>query len=245
MGHQLVATRPMEVIALDFLEIQVNRRNGFKYVLLIVDKLTRVCVCVPTRNATAATAARILCERWLAFFPEPAFVITDGGPHFSANLFREIATIRGFSHHITTPYSQWANGGVERMNKHFVRRLTALLNSRGCAWSEWPAWVPAIQEVMNKRLCVVSRGGVTPMQLLMGQEPRQALNYVAWMGVEADIRDFADPAQIEAALQGIHNELPLLWERAVQAQRHKRNQRRMRPGLTIPRINLGDLVLVA
>ena len=61
---------------------------------------------VPTRDQTAATAGRILCERWLAFFPEPTFIISDGGPHFTASLFTEIANIRGFDHHIVAPYAQ-------------------------------------------------------------------------------------------------------------------------------------------
>ena len=36
-GHQLLATKPMEVIALDFMSIRTNRRGGFKHILVIVD----------------------------------------------------------------------------------------------------------------------------------------------------------------------------------------------------------------
>ena len=39
--------------------------------------------------------------------------------------------------------------------------------------------------------------------------------------------------------------LPLLWAEAVQAQNKRRGARRVRPGVTVPRINIGDLVLVA
>ena len=135
-GHRLLATKPMEVIALDFMSIRTNRRGGFKHILVIVNQLTRICVLVPTRDQTAATAARILCERCLTFFPEPTFIISDGGPHFTANLFHEIAQIRGVNHHIVTPYSQWANGGVERLNKVIEDKLAAILNSRNDPWTE-------------------------------------------------------------------------------------------------------------
>jgi len=178
-GHQLTATRPMEVIAADFMSIRANRHSGYKHVFIVVDQLTRICICVATKDATAITAARILTDRWLAIFPEPVFLITDGGPHFTATLFREIANIRGFNHHIVAPYSQWANGGVERLNQHFANRLKALVNARSADWTEWPAYVPAIQEVMNKRLAVRDRGGKTPLELLMGIAPREALSYVA------------------------------------------------------------------
>ena len=33
MGHQLLATKPMEVIALDFMSIRTNKRGGFKHIL--------------------------------------------------------------------------------------------------------------------------------------------------------------------------------------------------------------------
>ena len=244
-GHQLTATRPMEVVAIDFLAIRANRHSGYKYVLIIVCQLTRICVCVATKDATALTAARIFTDRWLAIFPEPVFVITDGGPHFKATLFREIAQIRGFNHHIVAPYSQWANGGVERLNQHFTNRLKALLNARSADWTDWPAFVPAIQEVMNKRLAIRDRGGKTPLELLTGVEPRQALSYVAWLGVNADVRATVDPQVVQQALQGIHDHLPLLWAEAVQAQTRRRGARRIRPGITVPRINVGDLVLVA
>ena len=66
-GHQLLAKRPMEVIVTDFLDIQVNKRGGYKHVLIVIDQLTRICICLPTKNltknATAVTATRILCER--------------------------------------------------------------------------------------------------------------------------------------------------------------------------------------
>ena len=55
----------------------------------------------------------------------------------------------------------------------------------------------------------------------------------------------ADPATITAELEGIHDNLSQLWARAVQAQVKRRGAGRIRPGITIPRIHVGDVVLVA
>ena len=244
-GHQLLATRPMEVIAADFLAIKANRRGGYKYVLIVVDQLTRICICVATMDATAATAARILCDRWLAFFPEPAFIISDGGPHFKADLFREITDIRGFNHHIIAPYSQWANGGVKRLNYTFSQRLSAIINATKSDWSDWPAWVPAIQEALNKRIKVQDRGNVTPMELLMGMQPKGALRYVAWLGIDAEVRVDVDPNLVDNHLQDMHQRMPQLWARASAALRARRVSRQNKPGVTMPRIHVDDLVLVA
>ena len=114
MGNMVTATQPMEVIAADFMEMPYTgkRKGEYKYVLVIVDQLTRICVCVATRDCKAVTAARILCDRWLSFFPTPAFLVTDGGTYFKNGLFREISRIRSFQHHIVAPYCQWNNDRV-------------------------------------------------------------------------------------------------------------------------------------
>ena len=75
--------------------------------------------------------------------------------------------------------------------------------------------------------------------------PRQALSYVAWLGVQANAQAAVDPQMVEDALRGLHQHLPLLWAEAVQAQNRRRGTRRNKPGVTIPRINVGDFVLVA
>ena len=46
-------------------------------------------------------------------------------------------------------------------------------------------------------------------------------------------------------MRGIHAHLPELWAQAVQSQAKRRRARRAKPGVTMPRINIGDLVLVA
>ena len=84
---------------------------------------------VSTKDKKAITAARILIKRWLSFFPDPAFLVSDGGTHFKNKLFKAIAEIRGFQHHITAPYSQWGNGGVERLNQEIIKALQTVVAS--------------------------------------------------------------------------------------------------------------------
>ena len=66
----------------------------------------------------------------MSLFPDPAFVVTDGGTHFRCELFREIARIRGFQHHIVAPHCQFGNGGVERLNRVFLRSARALISAQ-------------------------------------------------------------------------------------------------------------------
>ena len=157
-----------------------HARWGFKAILIVVDQLTRICICVPTKNKTANTAARIMVERWLSFFPDPAFLVSDGGTHFKCKLFEYIAEIRGFQHHIIAPYSQWGNGGAERLNKVCTKAVKAIIHCQNKETKEWPAVIPAIQECMNKRMPVSSRDNRTPMELLTGLAPKSAIKHIAW-----------------------------------------------------------------
>jgi hypothetical protein len=109
LGHQLLATLPMEVVAIDFLDMG-RGKGGYKYLLVIVGQLTRTSVMVATKDETAHTAATIFCTRWLAFFPDPTFLISDGGPHFNAELFRSIATIRPPHHRPVRTMGQRRSG---------------------------------------------------------------------------------------------------------------------------------------
>ena len=78
----------------------------------------------------------------------------------------------------------------------------------------------------------------------MGQRPKSALKYIAWLGVDATVRVDVDPTIVDAQLAEIHDHLPELWAKAVQSQ-VKRRRRNNKPGVGVPRINVGDLVLVA
>ena len=246
MGYQLRATQPMEVVAMDFLDMPTSRKKwGFKAVLVIVDQLTRVCTCTPTKDKTAATAAKILVDRWLSFFPDPAFLITDGGTHFKCELFKSLAEIRGFQHHILAPYSQWGNA-AERLNKQFLRAVKAILHTQKTDEADWPQWQPAIQECLNKQMPISSRDNRTPMELLTGLAPKSAIKHIAWLGVDAVTgADVSDEA-LRAPLADIHDAMRDLWSKAVVAQckRAEGNRKQRRRGV-IPRINVGDLVLVA
>ena len=126
-----------------------------------------------------------------------------------------------------TPYRQWTNGDVELLNQYFVNRLRSLVNDRGADWTDCPAYVPAIQETMNKLLFIRDRGDKTTLELIMEEGPHEALSYVVWLGVSADVQAAVDPQQVQQVMERIHHQLPLLWVEAVQTQTKRRAARRM------------------
>lgn len=99
-----------------------------------------------------------------------------GGTHFKCELFRELARIRGFKHHIVAPYSQWGNGGAERLNSVFLDSERALINSQRKDVCDWPKFTAVSNEALNKVLPVSCRGNKTPVQLLTGVMEKTAVS---------------------------------------------------------------------
>ena len=151
------------------------------------------------------------------------------------------------------PYSQWGNGGVERLNRTMLKSFRALLNSLRKDLCDWVAWTPTVQEALNKVVAVPSRGNKTPAQLLTGVTPLTAASRLTRLGIRAEktVAEEVDEAVLRAHLQHIHDDMALLWDKEVQIQhRRQRYNERLRAGdrrrkSNIPRINIGDAVLVA
>ena len=81
------------------------------------------------------------------------------------------------------------------------------------------------------------------MELLMGQKPKSALKYIVWMGVDVMVRADVDHTIVDTQLADIHDHLPELWAKTVESQKRRR-RRNVNPGSGVPRIHVGDLVLV-
>lgn len=71
----------------------------------------------------------------------------------------------------------------------------------------------------------------------MGEKPKSALKYIAWLGVDATERVEAEATIAEADIADIHEHLPELWAKSVQSQKKRRRQN-AKPGIGVPRIVL-------
>ena len=114
-------------------------------------------------------------------------------------------------------------------------------------------YVVAVNEAANKVMRVSSRGDKTPVELLTGIVPTTAAQRITSLGVKAKTTkvDVVPTEVLETALTDLHARMEGLWAEALVSQRKRqqaneraRAAKRIRPN-TIPRINVGDLVLVA
>ena len=85
----LVASRPLELVFLDFVGLD-KASDGKDSVLVITDAYTTSAKEVPTRNQLAVTIAKLLMNDWIFCYGIPLRIHTDQGRNFQSEVVREI-----------------------------------------------------------------------------------------------------------------------------------------------------------
>ncbi len=161
---------------------------------------------------------------------------------------KHLAELLGVKHHVTTAYCPWANGAVERVNRTLLHCLRALRSELGKAATDWDVLLPAVQYILN-HMITESLGGRTPIEVIMGYKPQQPLDMAMWSGVT-----LTDAKQIDLVFDRIatiakdlatalHEMHGSMCTRRAQRWR-KRDSKRSR-NAPLPKMNIGDLVMVA
>lgn len=165
MGH-LLATRPLETIAIDFMKLEKSS-DGRENVLVISDVFSKYSIAVATKNQEAGTVAKVLVEQWFQRFGAPDKLHSDQGRDFEGRVIQELCRIYSVTKTRTTPYHPQGNGQVERFN----RTLQGLLRTLSAEQKKrWPLYLPELVQAYNST--PHSTTGFCPHFMLYGQEPR-------------------------------------------------------------------------
>ena len=134
---------PMQCLNIDFIGPFPDKG----YILTIIDTFTRWVELYHTPDATAKSATQCLLQHF-GRFGAPAQIRSDNGPHFSAEVFRELLDAVGVRHCRTTPYSSEENSLVERANKEINRHIRALTYDNNSLES-YKDSLPFVQRILN------------------------------------------------------------------------------------------------
>jgi transposase InsO family protein len=124
-------------LAMDFIgPITPSSSNKNSYILVITDLLSKYVVTKATRDNSALTAARTLVEEVILKHGVPNQILTDNGPHFTAELFNAVTSLCGVCHVFTTPYHPQSNGVCERFNSSLCENLSSICNDKRTDWDQ-------------------------------------------------------------------------------------------------------------
>ena len=91
MRH-LLAFKPLERLAIDFLKLDVGKGN-IENVLVMTDSFTKFSLAVPCKEQTARTVARVLRDNWFCHYGVPAQIHSDQGKNFENRLIGEFCVL--------------------------------------------------------------------------------------------------------------------------------------------------------
>lgn len=127
---------PFERVHMDLIGPLNSSSDGNKYVVCVVDVLTRYVIAAPIRNKEATTVAEALVKSVVSVHGAPRQIVTDNGSEFVNKVLEELCKTLKVSHTTTTPYHPSSNGIVERANGTIVKILRSLASDNPDIWDD-------------------------------------------------------------------------------------------------------------
>ena len=246
LGSQLIAEYPGEILMMDYIKMGASR-SGYSYVLMLVDKFSRLVEFVPAVSPTSIVAARSVV-RWSAQRGLPLWLFSDGGSHFKNSLMTDLSATMGIDHHVTLPYCPWANGSVEVVGKDLLFTCRSLCSELQVAVDEWDAVLPLAEYAINHRTRDIL-GGRSAVEVMTGRAPRTATDLALYSGPTLkEAVDLSMPAAlVDQYCDQLAESLATMHDEARDAEEANRRRRALReagkgPGM---RFNVGDYVMVS
>ena len=173
-------TAPFSELSIDTLGPLPADSSGFKYILVIQDSFSKYIELIPTKDATAQTAALGLIQVF-ARYGAPRSIRSDQGLQFTAKIISELLKAFAVQPTLVAAYHPIANGIVERSHRETVRHLRALISAVKSK-DNWSVFMPFIQRIQNDTFCraigtspsqLLFAGAVRPLQFLAPAQPAQ------------------------------------------------------------------------
>ena len=137
-----------------------------KYVMTLVDALTRWTVLVPLKSKEAVEVAEAIVNNWILKIGAIEYLVSDNGREFVNDIVANIAKYMEITLHTTAAYSPKSNGKAERIHRELGRFLTIYTDSIGM---DWITFLPALEHSLNTK-CHTSTG-CSPWFLHYGRYP--------------------------------------------------------------------------
>ena len=143
----LAAYYPMERIAMDSIGPLLPSKDGYQFILVIIDCFTRWVELFPLKELTAIVTAKAVMQHF-GRFGNPAQIVHDNGSQFENELISEIIKLIGIENIPILAYSSEENGIVERANREVMRHLRAIIFDKNII-NNWEDYLPSVQRIIN------------------------------------------------------------------------------------------------
>lgn len=166
-----IPSQPFEVVSMDFIP-ELPESNGYNNILVIVDKLTKYAVFVPTSTSVnESETAKLFFRHIYVPYGLPKQIISDRDSRWSNSFWKALTELVGSKRALTTAHHPQADGQTEILNQFLEVGLRTFVNE---ARDNWADLVAGFEHAYN---CSVHRStGYSPAYLLRGYEPNELVH---------------------------------------------------------------------
>src|SRR5882757_4997454 len=158
-----IPSQPFEVVLMDFIP-ELPLSNGFDNILVIVDKLTKYAIFIPTTNTiTEVGTAELFFHHIISKFYILRQVIMDRDIRWQGEFWKEICNRMGMTRSLTTAYHPQADGQTEVLNQSLEISLRSYV---GPSRDDWEKYLDALALSYNSTPHTAT--GFAPAYLLRG-----------------------------------------------------------------------------
>ena len=174
------ATEPFEQISTDIVGPLPMSQSGNRYIVTMIDKFSRYCMLVPVPDVTALSVIKAI-DRWITTFGPPKSILSDNGPQFISNIYRDyLDNHKNIKYRYTSTYHPQCNGQIERLHRWIKERLTLISYDGGLNFvngeDDWADYLGIIQYTYNSTPNLATT--YSPMDIVIGRNDYELKDYV-------------------------------------------------------------------
>ena len=209
---------PWERVSIDITGPHPRSSRGKVYILTVVDHFSKWAEAFAIPNHTAPTVANVLVSQVFSKFGTPKQILSDQGPEFESDLFKDLMKWLEIDKIRCSPYKPSTNSVCERFHRTLNSMLAKVVRE---SQRDWDDRLPLVMAAY--RASPHSSTGYSPNRLFLGRETRMPLDLV--MGVPKEEADHC--VNIDAFVQRAKEDAEMCYEQArdelkVASERRKR-----------------------
>ncbi|KAH0603046.1 uncharacterized protein H6S33_008050 [Morchella sextelata] len=222
-----LATTPWTDISMDFVVEMPKEKSGFRNVLVVVDRFTKMAHFIPMTGINAEQTANAFVKDIWRFHGLPRSIVSDRGTQFVSAFWAAVTERLGIRRRLSTSFHPQTDGQTEKTNQHLESYLRAYTAGTGKKWKDL---LPICEYAYNN--AKHSSTGQSPFYCNYGFHPR------------TDWPTDAKIGQLDAKGSTYLEDLLLAHESARDTLQKTFDRMASRPGPAVQRFTIGQKVLL-
>ena len=234
-----IPSRPFSTVSVDLITgLPASGEMGYTAILVIVDKLTKFAIIIPTHSTlTQEGFAELFVDRVVNVYGLPEVIISDRDRRWATVFWKSVVANYGSVMALSSAHHPQTDGQTEILNAMIEQMLRAYVSSDKESWSRWLSVL-----TYSYNSSVHSSTKYSPNFLLMGYNPRVSMGAIV-PEVDPSRRPFLPSQSAEDFVEAleIHRTFAKDAIALAQDRQAKAHDKKRRP---IQEMEIGDYALV-